>query len=211
MLVTPSHAVARLLAERVGYALASSSSCPNGVDLPGRAARRAATCVGTLAALEPVKGLDVSSRPRAPRCPDTRFVIFGTGSQEAELRALAAGLPVEFAGYVPSAEALRSSRCSCCRRSWRRAGSRCWRRWPRASRSSPAASAGSPRRAAGAATLVAAARPGALAAAIRALLDDPALAASACARGRAAAAERSAADRGADARALRGALSRASR
>jgi glycosyltransferase involved in cell wall biosynthesis len=104
VLVTPSHAMAQLLAERVGYDAGELVVVPNGVDVPEVPLARGER-VGTIALLEPVKGLQYLIEA-ARRLPDTRFVIFGTGSQEAELRALAAGLPIEFAGYVPSAEAL---------------------------------------------------------------------------------------------------------
>ena len=105
VLVTPSHAMARLLAERIGYDVGELVVVPNGVDVPDAPLPRGDR-VGTIALLEPVKGLEYLIEA-ARRLPDTRFVIFGTGSQEADLRARAAGLPVEFAGYVPSAEALK--------------------------------------------------------------------------------------------------------
>jgi glycosyltransferase involved in cell wall biosynthesis len=105
VLVTPSHAMAQLLAERVGYAVGELVVVPNGVDVPLEPLPRG-DLVGTIALLEPVKGLEYLIEA-ARRLPDARFVIFGTGSQEADLRARAAGLPIEFAGYVPSAEALK--------------------------------------------------------------------------------------------------------
>ncbi|HEY6886618.1 MAG TPA: glycosyltransferase family 4 protein, partial [Solirubrobacter sp.] len=105
VLVTPSHAMARLLAERIGYEVGELVVVPNGVDVPEAPLPRGDR-VGTIALLEPVKGLEYLVEA-ARRLPDTRFVIFGTGSQEAELRALARGLPIEFAGYVPSADALK--------------------------------------------------------------------------------------------------------
>ena len=107
VLVAPSHAAARLLRERVGYG--EIVVVPNGVDAvpqlePGE-------LVGTLSAHEPVKGLDVflAAIPRvlAGRA-STRFVIYGTGSLEGELRAAARGLPVEFPGHVPAMDALRT-------------------------------------------------------------------------------------------------------
>jgi glycosyltransferase involved in cell wall biosynthesis len=104
VLVTPSHAMARLLAERVGYDLEELVVVPNGVDVPAAPLERG-DLVGTIALLEPVKGLEYLI-DAARLLPGTRFVIFGTGSQEAELRERADGLPVEFAGYVPSAQAL---------------------------------------------------------------------------------------------------------
>jgi glycosyltransferase involved in cell wall biosynthesis len=110
VLIAPSHAAARLLSERVGYALEEIVVVPNGVDLPAEAFTPG-TLVGTLSAHEPVKGLEVfvASMPLvlATR-PGTRFVVYGTGSLEAELRESARGLPVEFRGHVPASDALRS-------------------------------------------------------------------------------------------------------
>jgi glycosyltransferase involved in cell wall biosynthesis len=103
VLVTPSHAMARLLADRIGYELDELVVVPNGVDLPDARSPRGAR-VGTIALLEPVKGLEyLIDAMRILRRP---LVIFGTGSQEAALRERAHGLDVEFAGYVPSAEAM---------------------------------------------------------------------------------------------------------
>jgi glycosyltransferase involved in cell wall biosynthesis len=107
VLVTPSHAMARLLAERIGYSLDELVVVPNGVDVP-ETASPPGDRVGTIALLEPVKGLEyLIDAVRALRVP---LVVFGTGSQEAALRERAAGLDVEFAGYVPSREALRRLR-----------------------------------------------------------------------------------------------------
>jgi glycosyltransferase involved in cell wall biosynthesis len=103
VLVTPSHAMARLLHERIGYELDELVVVPNGVDVPDAMIERGDR-VGTVALLEPVKGLEYLID--AMRILDRPLVIFGTGSQEAALRARAAGLDVEFAGYVPATEAL---------------------------------------------------------------------------------------------------------
>jgi glycosyltransferase involved in cell wall biosynthesis len=108
VLVTPSQAMARLLTERLGYDLESLAIVPNGVDVPPQPLPRG-DLVGSLSLLEPVKGLDVliDAVPRVlARRPQTRFALFGTGSLEAELRARAAGLPVDFPGFVASAQAL---------------------------------------------------------------------------------------------------------
>jgi phosphatidylinositol alpha-mannosyltransferase len=110
VLIAPSHAAARLLADRVGYALEDIVVVANGVDLPEEPFTRGAL-VGTLSAHEPVKGLDVfvAAMPLVLAArPGTRFVIYGTGSLEAELRERARGLPVEFPGHMPAPEALRS-------------------------------------------------------------------------------------------------------
>jgi len=110
VLIAPSHAAARLLSERVGYALEEIVVVPNGVDLPAETVT-GGTLVGTLSAHEPVKGLDIflAAVPIVlARRPQTRFAVYGTGSLEADLRERARGLPVEFPGHVPAAEALRS-------------------------------------------------------------------------------------------------------
>jgi glycosyltransferase involved in cell wall biosynthesis len=110
VLVAPSHAAARLLSERVGYALDEIVVVPNGVDVPAEPFPLG-TLVGTLSAHEPVKGLEVfvAAVPLVlARRPGTRFVIFGTGSLAERLRGLARGLPIDFPGHVPAPEALRS-------------------------------------------------------------------------------------------------------
>jgi glycosyltransferase involved in cell wall biosynthesis len=104
VLVTPSHAMARLLVERIGYALDELVVVPNGVDVPEALVPRGER-VGTIALLEPVKGLEYLIEAAAVlRRP---LVIFGTGSQEAALRERASGMDVEFAGYVPARDALK--------------------------------------------------------------------------------------------------------
>jgi glycosyltransferase involved in cell wall biosynthesis len=106
VIVTPSHAMARLLAERLGYG--TLAVVPNGVDIPAEPLPRG-ELVGAVSLFEPVKGLDVliDAVPFVlARRPDTRFALFGTGTLEAELRERAAGLPVEFPGFVPARDAL---------------------------------------------------------------------------------------------------------
>lgn len=191
VLVTPTHAMARLLAERIGYDLAALVIVPNGVDVPAEPVPRGDR-VGTVALLEPVKGLE--HLLEAARLLDgVPFVIFGTGSQETALRERARGLDVEFAGFVPSADALRQLSVFVL---------------PSLMENSPLAllealAAGIPAVASrvggvpesappGTATLVEPGDAAGLARAIRELLDDPALAAERVAAGRAAAAERSA-------------------
>jgi glycosyltransferase involved in cell wall biosynthesis len=104
VLVTPSHAMARLLRDRIGYDLDELVVVPNGVDVPDTMLPRGDR-IGTIALLEPVKGLEYLIE--AARLLQRPLVIFGTGSQEAALRERAHGLDVEFAGYVPSAQAMR--------------------------------------------------------------------------------------------------------
>ncbi len=107
VIVTPSRAMAQLLAERLGYR--NLTVIPNGVDVPAKPLPRG-ELVGAISLFEPVKGLDVliDAVPLVlARRPQTRFALFGTGTLEAELRARAAGLPIEFPGFVPANEALR--------------------------------------------------------------------------------------------------------
>ncbi|HWK25984.1 MAG TPA: glycosyltransferase family 4 protein [Solirubrobacter sp.] len=196
VLVTPSHAMARLLAERVGYAQERLVVIPNGVDVPDRPLDRG-ELVGTISLLEPVKGLEHfvdAARIVVARRPQTRFAIFGTGSLEAALKARAAALPVEFPGFVRAHDALPRLSVFAL---------------PSLMENSPLAllealAAGIPAVASrvggvpeyapdGTATLVPPADPGALASALLELLDDPALAARRVDAGRAAAAEHSAA------------------
>ena len=72
VLVTPSHAMAQLLAERVGYDVGELVVVPNGVDVPLEPLPRG-DLVGTIALLEPVKGLEYLIEA-AKRLPDARFV-----------------------------------------------------------------------------------------------------------------------------------------
>jgi glycosyltransferase involved in cell wall biosynthesis len=102
-LITPSRAFAELLTTRLNVPAGKLRVIPNGVEpaeplTPGAA-------VGTLSALEPVKGvgLFVDAARRLDR--DVPFVVFGTGSEEDSLRARAGGR-IEFPGRVPSRAAL---------------------------------------------------------------------------------------------------------
>jgi glycosyltransferase involved in cell wall biosynthesis len=104
VLVTPSHAMARLLSDRIGYDLDELVVVPNGVDVPAEVSPRGDR-IGTVALLEPVKGLEYLID--AMRILGRPLTIFGTGSQEVALRERAQGLDVEFAGYVPALDALK--------------------------------------------------------------------------------------------------------
>jgi glycosyltransferase involved in cell wall biosynthesis len=112
LLLAPSHAAADALAERVGYARERIRVVPNGVDLPAEPVS-GGELVGTLAALEPVKGVDVflEAAARLAR-PGLRFAVFGTGPLEPALRAQAArlGLDVAFRGHVPAPDAFAELR-----------------------------------------------------------------------------------------------------
>ena len=109
--VTPSAAMAEALVSRLGYPADALTVVPNGVPVP--ALLFGGTAVGTLSVLEPVKGLDVfldAVARIAPDRPEVPFVVFGSGSQDAELRQRAAALGladrVTFAGHTPAADAL---------------------------------------------------------------------------------------------------------
>jgi glycosyltransferase involved in cell wall biosynthesis len=111
-LVAPSHAAADLLVSRLHYARERLTVVPNAVD-PAPAVDGEGTLVGTIAAFEPVKGVDVFLRAAAAvrrARPSQRFAIAGDGPLAAPLRELAGALEiadaVDFWGYVPSAEAL---------------------------------------------------------------------------------------------------------
>lgn len=112
--VVPSQAIATVLAERLRFPAEKLAVIPGGVDSPPATDRRdAAQQVGTLTLLDPVKGLDVFLRAAARLAaerPTLRFGVFGTGPEEARLRALARSLGisgrVDFPGHLPQAEAL---------------------------------------------------------------------------------------------------------
>jgi glycosyltransferase involved in cell wall biosynthesis len=113
--VVPSRAAADLLASEVGYPAERMTVIANGVDprgvLPAR--NGGSPLVGTLAVLEPVKGLDVFLRAAARVArphPGVRFALFGAGTQERALRRLAADLGLAdrvcMPGHVSAPDAL---------------------------------------------------------------------------------------------------------
>jgi len=194
VMVTPSNTMAGLFADRVGYAREDFVVVPNGVDVPAQPIARG-ELVGSLSVFDPVKGLEVlvdAAAIVAARRPATRFALFGAGDREAALRARADGLPVEFPGFVPSADALPRLAVLVL---------------PSFMENSPLAlleamAAGVPavasrvggveEMAGGAAALVPSGDPAALAHAILTLLEDPAAAEASIRAGRARAAERTA-------------------
>jgi glycosyltransferase involved in cell wall biosynthesis len=108
----PSTAAAMAFAELVGYPERRLVVIRNGVD-PWPAREAAGQLVGTLASLEPVKGLDVFLRAAAELAtarPELRFAIFGAGPERRALERLARELGiserVSLAGHVPASEAL---------------------------------------------------------------------------------------------------------
>jgi glycosyltransferase involved in cell wall biosynthesis len=110
--IAPSSAFADLLASRLGFPRAKLAVIPHGVRVPERPVSPG-TMVGTIALLEPVKGLDVFLRAAArlaDRDPQLRFVIFGCGPERERLenlaRQLGVGEKLALPGYVPVGEAL---------------------------------------------------------------------------------------------------------
>ena len=113
--VVPSKAAARAFGERIGYPERALAVIPNGVEASEQDAW--GELVGTIASLEPVKGVEVFVRAAA-RLADTHpglgFAVYGSGPERDALEALARDLGlagrIEFAGHVPAARALRSMR-----------------------------------------------------------------------------------------------------
>ena len=112
-MIAGSRALAELLVARLGYPRERLHVIPNGVDVSAAAAESGGDLVGTMSVLEPVKGVDVFLRAAAllaPERPELRFAVYGAGSQDGDLRALAGELGlsdrVEQPGQVPAAEAL---------------------------------------------------------------------------------------------------------
>jgi glycosyltransferase involved in cell wall biosynthesis len=111
--IVPSLAFAELVVSRLGFPRGKLAVVPHGIDAP-ECPLPHGSLVATLGLLEPVKGNDVFLRAAARlarRDPRLRFAVFGSGSQERPLTALAGQLGigdrVEFAGYVPRDEAFR--------------------------------------------------------------------------------------------------------
>ena len=111
-LVVPSAAAADVLAARLRYPRSRLQVVPNAVD-PVPAVPAGGELVGTIAALEPVKGLEVFLRAAAlvrEARPAQRFAVAGDGPLLEPLRAQAAALgldgAIEFPGYVASADVL---------------------------------------------------------------------------------------------------------
>jgi glycosyltransferase involved in cell wall biosynthesis len=198
LLIAPSEAAAALLTERVGYSRAHIVVVPNGVALP-RAPVTGGDLVGTLSALEPVKGVEVFLRAAAALAagrPGLRFAVFGTGSEEAALRRLASALRLdgrlEFAGHVPAARALGRLAVLVLPSYMETSGLALLEAMAAGVPAVATRVGGVPETAPpGTVELVPPGDPAALAAAVAALLDDPARAAERARAARAAAAERS--------------------
>lgn len=114
--VVPSRSVTRDLAVRLGYPYDKLVVIPNGIDLESPIPN-GGDLIGTLSALEPVKGVDIFLRGAAQlarRYPDWEFGIFGSGSDASRLASLTHRLGiedrVERPGFVPSRTALARMR-----------------------------------------------------------------------------------------------------
>jgi glycosyltransferase involved in cell wall biosynthesis len=112
-LVVPSAALARIFSERLGFPADRMRLIPNGVAVAAPTVLPQEAVVGCMSVLEPVKALDIFLRAAARLARDrgdVRFALYGTGSDEQRLRALAAELGLgdrlEAPGHVPSPEAL---------------------------------------------------------------------------------------------------------
>ncbi len=110
--ITPSRAVAEILVARLGFPRAKLTVIPNGVHMSPHPIA-SGSLVGSVALLEPVKGLDVfvrSAARLADRDPGLRFAIFGSGTERERLEALTRQLgmseKLEFPGYVPMDQAV---------------------------------------------------------------------------------------------------------
>lgn len=113
--VSPSRFLADQLVSRLGYPPERIEVIANGVEPPPPLPP--GDLVGTISLLEPVKGLDTFLRAAAlvrERRPETRFAVYGTGTVQAQLEALARrlglGEALSFPGHVPVDEALATLR-----------------------------------------------------------------------------------------------------
>ncbi len=149
VLIAPSHAAARLLSERVGYALEDIVVVPNGVDFPPQPftpgdARRDA--LGPRAGQGTVR-VPRGGAARAGRAGRARASSStGRARSRRSCASARAGCRSTSQATCPLSRPCARSPCSPFPHSWRRAGWRCWRRWPRASRPSRAGSGASRRR-----------------------------------------------------------------
>ncbi|HKZ14982.1 MAG TPA: glycosyltransferase family 4 protein [Solirubrobacterales bacterium] len=107
-LVVASQALAEQLRRRLRFPAARMEVIPNGVEPV--AATEGGDLVASISMLEPVKGLDAFVRATAEigDVEGTRFQIVGSGGAAEDLRELAAelGAPIEFPGHVPAPELL---------------------------------------------------------------------------------------------------------
>jgi glycosyltransferase involved in cell wall biosynthesis len=108
-IVVASQALARRLETRLGFPAERTWVIPNGVEPQPQAG--GGDLVASISLLEPVKGLESFVRAAASlsgAAPPARFAIFGSGPAGAELEALAAslGAAIDFPGHVPAAEVL---------------------------------------------------------------------------------------------------------
>jgi glycosyltransferase involved in cell wall biosynthesis len=104
--LTPARRGAEQVRRELGVPAERVHVVPNGVDVPATSAGPAGSAVpriGALGRLTAQKGFDVlldAVRLLTPRSPAFEVVVGGEGRNGAALHAAAAGLPVTFAGFV---------------------------------------------------------------------------------------------------------------
>jgi glycosyltransferase involved in cell wall biosynthesis len=110
-LVVASQALAEQLRRKLGFPAERMEVIPNGVEPVPRAT--GGDLVASISMLDPVKGLDAFVRAAASIAEGAggdgaRFEIVGSGPAAADLRELAASLsaPIGFPGHVPAPEVL---------------------------------------------------------------------------------------------------------
>ncbi len=109
VLVTPATEIRDQIVADLGVPASGVHVVPNGVDVPATAPGPAGNAVprlGTFGRLTPQKGFDVLLEAFGQLVADgapVELVIGGAGREEASLRAAAAGLPVTFPGFVEDA------------------------------------------------------------------------------------------------------------
>lgn len=114
VVISPSHFLAGELVRTLNYPALRIEVVPNGIEVgesppPG-------DLIATISVLEPVKDIDTFLRAAArvhERRPESRFAVFGEGSERGRLeRAPAAGPlggSLEFRGHRPAAEAIAAT------------------------------------------------------------------------------------------------------
>jgi glycosyltransferase involved in cell wall biosynthesis len=115
--VVPSRFMARRVQERLRYPARRLVVIPNGIEPGQPVAPGRGSLVGTVSVLEPVKALDVfvdAAAELARERPELGFACFGQGSSRSHLAGLASSGALHdrlaLPGHIPVAEALRQLR-----------------------------------------------------------------------------------------------------
>jgi glycosyltransferase involved in cell wall biosynthesis len=189
VVISPSRFLAGELVRTLGYPARRIEVVPNGIEVgapppPGN-------LIATISVLEPVKDIDTFLRAGArvyERRPDSRFAIFGDGSERSRLERAAAAGPlgssIEFRGHRPAAEAIGSTAILALPSLLENAPMALLEAMAAARPAVATAVGGIPEIAGEVVPLIAPGDDEALAARLLELLDDPARAAAAGARGR---------------------------